>query len=497
MSPSGPGSRSVGVRRGILVGDRGVETRSLDVSRSAPLSAGAQGAVSARVTRPNTNLPARRVILVDLPWTRAKDPRVPLGHASILATTRAAGLDVRSVVVPLTDPAFSVDRVVARVLAATWQARDEELLVGVGAYVWNELHLGELLTRIRAALPGARIVVGGPQVSFADAPAQELYPVADAVVRGAGERAVCELARCAAGHSIPGVAWAGQADPGSQALVDLASLPSPFLDGTIPLCRGGFTRWETRRGCAFACSFCQHRTPDRRSIQQVPEARLAAEIDAFARAGIADIAVLDPVFTDGARSARILDRCRRAGLTARLSVQGRPEVLDEGFFDAANGLGLRLEFGLQTIHRAEGRAVRRVNNMARVTEGLGLARRSGVPFEVSLIYGLPRQTLASFHETVAYCLEQQVPVIKAFPLVLLRGTRLDRERETWGLVENDSIIPEVVESHTFGVEDHRQMKALAGALAQTEGAHPPLAELLRMADAIRREAGESNTRRSA
>ena len=40
-------------------------------------------------------------MLVDLPWTRDKDPRVPLGHASILASLRQAGVSARSVVAPV------------------------------------------------------------------------------------------------------------------------------------------------------------------------------------------------------------------------------------------------------------------------------------------------------------------------------------------------------------------------------------------------------------
>ena len=440
---------------------------------------------------------SRRVILVDLPWTRPKDPRVPLGHASIRATAEAAGLDVRPVVVPLTDPGFSVDRVFSRVLAAAWEALDEDLLVAIGAYVWNEPYLPELTARLRSALPGARIVVGGPQVSFAEAPAQHLYPETDAVVRGAGERVLCQLASCPSGRPLPGVAWAGQDDPDSHARVDLASLPSPFLDGTAPVESGGFLRWETRRGCDFACSFCQHRAPGRKNVQAVPQQRLAAEIELFAARGVSDIAVLDPVFTDGDRSAWILDRCRRAGLGARISVQGRLEALDETFIEAGRGLNLRLEFGLQTIHPSEGRAVRRVNKMDRVVRGLDLARRVGVPFEVSLIYGLPRQTAASFQETIAFCLDQGVPVIKAFPLVLLRGTRLDRERERWGLVEDASVIPQVVSSHSFGLRDWEEMDALARALARTEGAHPSVAELTSLAARIRRGPPKVTVRRSA
>ena len=41
----------------------------------------------------------RRLILVDLSWTRDKDPRVPLGHASLLASLGAnADIEVRSLV---------------------------------------------------------------------------------------------------------------------------------------------------------------------------------------------------------------------------------------------------------------------------------------------------------------------------------------------------------------------------------------------------------------
>ena len=40
----------------------------------------------------------RRIILVDFYWTRDKDPRVPLGHASLLTTLRAReGLDVHPI----------------------------------------------------------------------------------------------------------------------------------------------------------------------------------------------------------------------------------------------------------------------------------------------------------------------------------------------------------------------------------------------------------------
>jgi hypothetical protein len=431
---------------------------------------------------PSRNAP-RPVVLVDLPWTRDKDPRVPLGHASILASLRAAHVPSRSVVAPVNSTGSDVDSILRRVRQAVDGLPPRPPILALGAYVWCEPLLQELLPRLRREHPGARIVVGGPQVTFAE-DVQGLYPDADCVVRGAGEQALVDLAKADDDQPVAGVTWAGGVDFGTQARVELHQLPSPFLDGTVDVRRGGFLRWETKRGCRFACSFCQHRNPSARDFQRLAPGRIREELELFALRGVADIAVLDPIFHDGEESLAVLREARRLDLRARLSLQARLEMVDPAFLDAARGLHLRFEFGLQTIHDMEGRAVDRPNNMRVVEERLALIRAAGHPFEVSLIYGLPNQTLESFRESVAWCLSMGVPTIKAFPLMLLRGTKLERERSRWGLVEDTAPIPQVVASRSFGAEDHARMGALAEALRRTEGAHPPARDLFALADGL-------------
>lgn len=103
---------------------------------------------------------------------------------------------------------------------------------------------------------------------------------------------------------------------------------------------------------------------------------------------------------------------------------------------------------------------------------------------MSLIFGLPRQTHRSFLRSVAFCLERRVPVIRAFPLLLLRGTPLERDRERWGLVTDGQPMGMVVESTTFVREEWDAMAQIASALRHTEGRHPHrLEELLDLARA--------------
>ena len=58
----------------------------------------------------------RTIILVELPWGRDKDPRVPLGHASLMAVLKMNDkLDCHSIVQPINEEGFDVRSIFERV----------------------------------------------------------------------------------------------------------------------------------------------------------------------------------------------------------------------------------------------------------------------------------------------------------------------------------------------------------------------------------------------
>ncbi len=385
-----------------------------------------------------------------------------LGCASIASSLRDAGVSVRVVADSVNRRGFRVDAILREVIEAIDEA-GADVLVGIGAFVWCEeevqLLLRELATRVD-------VVVGGPQVSYAAVGALEpLYPGAAYFVRGQGEAAMVALAMRREGNGEDGLHVAGQEDLGARGDFPLDALPSPHLDGTSPV--GPFVRWETQRGCQFACTFCQHRQPGARlRSTKLGVDRLHREMLAFRDAGTKRIAVLDPIFnSDEARAIRLLGEMRGVRLAAELSLQCRFELTRVPFLDALQGLDARLEFGLQTIHADEARAVRRPNHMETVANVISTLNERGIPYEVSLIYGLPFQTLERFRASVDWCLSRGVPRVRAWPLMLLRGTSLEAQRRDWGYVESsDSRIPVVVESRWFSREDHAEMGRLAATL---------------------------------
>lgn len=431
-----------------------------------------------------------QVILLSLNWTRDKDPRLPLGHASILAALEQVGRAVESIVVSVNGD-VEVAGIADQILEIAARDVGKPVDLGIGAYVWGEPTLQALLPLLRRRGFKGRIILGGPQVSFMESGFEETYPDANVFVRGSGEEALIAITSSSHPVAHPGVHYAGQIKQVSSAVADLEQLPSPWLRHNWDREPLKFVRFETMRGCPYSCSFCQHRAPDRGlRLNYLSESRVMQEVDLFCALKVESIAVLDPVFNVSPLSTKVLAAFVERGFKGRISLQCRAEQITEEFLTAASKLNVTLEFGLQTIHDAESTAVNRRNKIDAVDRTFAKVRELGIHHEVSLIFGLPNQTLASFRKTVDWCLARRVPVIKAFPLMLLRGTQLELDAAKWNLKESDDAIPIVKSSSTFNEADWEEMNALSKALRSTEGHHPEtidglMADLVGSADASR------------
>lgn len=407
------------------------------------------------------------VILVSLDWERPQDGRSSLGIASIAAALKASNIQYDLLEAAVNDMAFNPVAFEKQLLENIHQRslQGHQCLVGIGAFIWNEPVTQQLTEAIHSST-AATVVLGGPQISYADAGQLEhLYPFADVFVRGHGEKAMVALAMEEYPHGL-GIHFAGTHDLGEKANYTLEELPSPYLTGVLQ--PGKKIRWETMRGCPFKCSFCQHRgTGDRFKLKQhqFDFERIIKEAYLFAEAGVERISILDPIFhLDIPRTVDLLKLFRKIGLKAELALQCRFESIKDEFLDALEGLNVVLEFGLQTAIWEEGKRIGRPNRLDMADDIIQKLQARNLRFEVSLIYGLPGQTLASFRQSLSWCWSRGITEIRAWPLMILRGTELDHQREEYGLIESaDEAIPHVIASNSFSHAEYLQMRALANA----------------------------------
>ena len=421
---------------------------------------------------------SKHVIIMEFPWGRDKDPRVPLGHASLISTLEcSSNISYSSLIYPVNEATeYLIEHIITAINDISEEYSDIDIAIGV--YVWAEDIIQNLLVAIRNIGFSGRIILGGPQITYSGPGLEDIYPDADIFVRGYGELALLSILQNKK-IPIPGVHYAGELDLCQQTSVDLEILPSPWLNGVISLEEQKFIRWETQRGCPFRCGFCQHKEAGKRLKKtEFDGTRVFKEIDLFCNSDVKEIAILDPIFNAGSKAIPILKRFIENQFKGNISLQCRAEMCSDEFLETAAELDVKLEFGLQTIHKNEGRAVGRTNNMRRVNEVFNKLKQEELYHEVSIIFGLPNQTLESFIETVEWCLNKSIPVIKAFPLMLLRGTDIEQRKHEWNLIESNDSMPTVIQSDSFSHSEWLDMFRISEALKQTESNHPKSIEQL-------------------
>lgn len=128
-------------------------------------------------------------------------------------------------------------------------------------YLWNIRETLRLAAAVKAARPGAYVVLGGPEVSYNAREVLAENPQVDYILSGEGERSVPMLLAslaaggsrrrrrrpsrgCAPGAFSPRPAWRR------------ARRPARMRRRIWRTCAGALHIWETSRGCPYACAFC-------------------------------------------------------------------------------------------------------------------------------------------------------------------------------------------------------------------------------------------------
>jgi radical SAM superfamily enzyme YgiQ (UPF0313 family) len=334
----------------------------------------------------------------------------------------------------------------------------------LACYIWSTHLIEPVIALCKEGGFNGKIILGGYQI--VESTCKQLYPSGDYYISSYAEVAL--PAAILDNTAISKKVMDNIMDKDE----DFYSLPSPYLNGTLPLEDGQeMIHWETHRGCIFKCNFCLHRDIQTNSVFDLDSARIYQELELFKNKNIKKINVLDPVFNRGPNHLDILRAAIKINLKALLSLQVRFELIDEEFLELCSQLNVQLEFGLQTVIKEEYVTIERPNNLGKVKRVINMLNQWQQMFEVSLIYGLPKQTLASFRESISFLTDLGVTEIKAFPLMLLEGTELADKKHDFGLKEDvidSSRIPHVIESNTFNRDEWQEMHLLAKDLSITQ-----------------------------
>jgi radical SAM superfamily enzyme YgiQ (UPF0313 family) len=300
--------------------------------------------------------------------------------------------------------------------------------VGFSMYLWNRDLICEIAAELRRSHPAVKLFCGGPEVT-ADPGSVTSIGIFDFVIVGEGEVPFLSLCQILADggdcSEIPGVLLPDSVPHHPPPpLINLDSIPSPYLTGVIDTRAYPGILWQLSRGCSFTCDFCF----DSRGIHGVRHfslERLKSELRHFVATGVRQIFVLDSTFNlNPERAKKLLRMIKKSAPDIHFHFEVRNEFIDREMARLFAQIACSLQIGLQSADREVLSLVGRSFDRADFSAKVGLLNESGAVFGFDLIYGLPGDTLDGFRDTLDYALSLYPNHLDIFPLAVLPGTRL-------------------------------------------------------------------------
>lgn len=435
-----------------------------------------------------------RVLLADLSYQgpeNAHNLYVPLNVGYVASHTKAK---------------FGADVVVEifKDAAALLDSGDCDL-VGLSFYYWNAELNSAVMQQLRQSWRHQpRIIIGGPCIDSDPAEQQAFlrrHALADAIVPNEGEAgfaAVVERLLSGERFDAAPIDGASFLSHGSYVQgrsvglsVDLATVPSPWLDGTLDDWTGGPYQpmIQTSRLCPYTCSFCVS-GKNRGKLRAFPIEQVREEIEfiapRFRDRPDAIMYVTDENFGIMERDRKIAEII--VGTRGKHSYPQRVFYYNDKRFtqtsrDLQEVLGDICHHGVMLSLQSENpetlKAIRRRNlTDEQIVSALAWARGLGLKTSTELIFGLPMETLASFLTLLDKCARFGFEAIQCYNLIIFDGIEMNRHayRSEHGLTTRRRLLhgsssrvaghmvaeseEVVVSSKSFSEEDYRLVRKL-------------------------------------
>jgi anaerobic magnesium-protoporphyrin IX monomethyl ester cyclase len=373
-------------------------------------------------------------------WRHVMGIIPPVGMATLAAVLEREGvaqveiLDAQALGLDGAQTAAEVAR-----RAPDWVGLGPGTTLAQGAY--------DVARRVRALLPGARIVMGGPHPAALPAEPFERGMV-DFVLVGEAETTLPRLVRGDTPQDIAGLVWRGpdgalRSNPPPPLIEDLDTLPDPAFD-KLPIRRyrpslGNYRHLPSlgitmTRGCYGNCTFCSRLLFGTR-VRTFGTARVVGLVESLRdRYGLREIQFYDDIFLGTKR--RIHEFCeamieRRVGVSWACFM--RAELTDRETARLMRRAGCYLvDFGIESGDEAVLEAVHKKVALQRTLQAVEAFRAEGVLLKCGFILGFPGESRASMHRTLDLAV-RLAPHAAVFNLATpYPGTELFRQCEADG-----------------------------------------------------------------
>lgn len=379
----------------------------------------------------------------------------------------------------MTDPSIEWEIVSATINENTGMIVDEIYrhrpdILAATTWLFNHEQLMHVASRVKALLPEACLVLGGPEFLGDNEEFLRKNPFVDCVFRGEGEEVFPQWLTCwnhpEQWHTVPGLCYLTPnkeyKDNGIARVLNFAGLVPPeqsrFFNWSKP-----FVQLETTRGCFNTCAFCV--SGGEKPVRTLSIESIRERLQLIHAHGIKNVRVLDRTFNYNPRRAKELLRLfLEFHPDIRFHLEIHPALLSEELKKELSLLPkglLHLEAGIQSLREPVLEKSRRMGKLSDALDGLRfLCALPNMETHADLIAGLPLYHLHEIFEDVRTLAGYAAGEIQLESLKLLPGTEMRRRAEELGIKYSPLPPYEVLQTHEISVSELQTARQLSRLL---------------------------------
>lgn len=352
-------------------------------------------------------------------------------------------------------------------------------VIGISCYIWNINYVKELLPELNKVLPGVKIWLGGPEVSYNTEEYAGRYENVAGVIKGEGEAVFKELMDCymeGREKDIPSI-------PGITTVSDGKIIDNPYTleydmsDSVMPYYAAGYKEddyknkiiyYESSRGCPFSCSYCLSSVDKHLRFRNTE--LVLTDLKVFLDNKVALVKFVDRTFNCNREHSRKILRFIRDndnGITS-FHFEIAADILEDEDIRIMNSLRpglIQLEIGVQSTNQDTIKAIHRVMNLDKLRNNVTAIRKCrNIHMHLDLIAGLPYEDINSFRKSFNDIYDMKPDNLQLGFLKLLHGSLMREEKDKYGIVARDIPPYEVLYTKYLSYDDILKLKQVEKVL---------------------------------
>lgn len=352
-------------------------------------------------------------------------------------------------------------------------------VIGISCYIWNINYVKELLPELNKVLPGVKIWLGGPEVSYNTEEYAGRYENVAGVIKGEGEAVFKELMDCyMEGRekdipSIPGITTVSD----GKIIDNPCTLVYDMSDSVMPYYAAGYKEddyknkiiyYESSRGCPFSCSYCLSSVDKHLRFRNTE--LVLTDLKVFLDNKVALVKFVDRTFNCNREHSRKILRFIRDndnGITS-FHFEIAADILEDEDIRIMNSLRpglIQLEIGVQSTNQDTIKAIHRVMNLDKLRNNVTAIRKCrNIHMHLDLIAGLPYEDINSFKKSFNDIYDMKPDNLQLGFLKLLHGSLMREEKDKYGIVARDIPPYEVLYTKYLSYDDILKLKQVEKVL---------------------------------